>query len=580
MALAYGDFHGLSHQLRFLLFEIGIGLRQHAIEYFITEAHRQCLYRLQRAATIEGLVQNTIISHHIHDFLDQLQSQLKHNDPASIFLNWRALRLELDETIANEAMAQAYRQCWQQELKNQARGFTRFWDWLSQKLQPYEQLQLLEQWGCLGHPDHPNFRAKIGFSRREVLQYSPEFNACVSLHWCAIHHRYAYLSPQAKNYNSLIKKQFPQEYFNWEKQLSFKHQDPNDYLPLPLHPWQWRNQIQTQFSSFIDKKEIILLPHHQLTKPSMSFRTMMPMGGTSCHLKLATAVHTTSAMRTISPASIDNGPAVSSWLNALLAKHQHYHQSLFIAADLAGLRFEHEDSHYDQYKHLAVILRQNPLEIINKGQQIVPLGALFALSPLSNLPLLTEIIGASGLLPSDYFRRYCVCVLSGQLHLMLRYGVAFEAHQQNTLLIFTDNQPSAVVIRDFGNICVCMHECYKHDLKPDFHPDSAIVTNNVTELCDKFVHGNLRSNFAYWIKCLCQHYGLNSHDLWQLVRWEIQKILTTIAPDIDPQLFELQRHHLLSKSWQHKALLTMRLHKERYDGLSVAVTNPLSHCHE
>lgn len=55
MALAYGNFHELSHQLRFLLFEIGIGLPQNSVDYFITLAHKNTLKRLQHASIKEWI---------------------------------------------------------------------------------------------------------------------------------------------------------------------------------------------------------------------------------------------------------------------------------------------------------------------------------------------------------------------------------------------------------------------------------------------------------------------------------------------------------------------------------------------
>ncbi|CEK11997.1 IucA/IucC family protein [Legionella hackeliae] len=575
MALAYGDFHELTHQLRFLLFEIGIGLPQRTIEYFISNAHRECLRRLQQAASLESLIQAPITSHHIHDYLEQLQEQLKHKQPSSRFFNWRAVQHELDETVANEAMAQAYRQCWQQEIRKQASGFTNFWAWLCQKEDTQEILQFLEQWGCLGHPYHPNFRAKIGFSRREILQYSPEFNAQLSLHWCALHQQHTYLPEHSKNYKALIAQQLPREYQLWQSQLTFKHYDPDCYLPLPLHPWQWRNQIQHQFSQLIDNKELILLPHHQLVKPSMSFRTMMPLNA-GCHLKLAAAVHTTSALRTVSPASIENGPLLSSWIHGLLEKHHHYQHTLFIAADLAGMRVSGNTIPEHQHKQLAVIVRENPISQLKEEQILVPVGALFAQTPLSDNSLLIDIINASGLEPLDYLKQYCQCLLSGQLHLLLRYGIALEAHQQNTLIAFTNHRPTAVVIRDLGNITICLHRFYESISKPTLHPESRITTEELAALNSKFIHGNLTSNLAYWIEHLAHYHGFSTHDLWQLVRQELYKLLEKLSPDINKELFNYHKNLLFSKQWQHKALLTMRLYKENPDFIATLIANPLN----
>jgi siderophore synthetase component len=578
MALAYGNFHELSHELRFLLFEIGIGLSQHSIEYFITQAHRQCLYRLKTASLTEALIPQPIYSHHLHDFLDQLQLQLEDKKSAAIFFNWHNLRHEMDECMANEAMAQAYRQCWQMELKKQASGFTNFWLWLSEQKAVYEQYQLFEQWGCLGHPYHPNFRAKIGFSRREVLYYSPEFDAQVNLHWGALHKRHVYISPASEHYEDLLAKQFPKEYLLWQQQLFFKQQNPKDYQPLPLHPWQWRNQIQHQFSQLIDEKDLFLFPHHQLVKPSMSFRSMMPLGAKGYHLKLPAAVQATSALRTVSASSIDNGPAISAWINILLKQQDYYENSLFIAAEHAGMRINSDTTDVEKCKQLGIILRQNPLDILKPGQRIVPLAALFAPSPLSNLPLLIDIIQASQASPFDFLRRYCRCVLTGQLHLLLRHGIAFEAHQQNTLIVFSENLPSAVIVRDFGNISVCMENFYAHPLKPKFYPGSTIATPELSKLCEKFIHGNFQSNFVYWVQYLAQYYSLMPMQLWPVVRRVVQEISQKIAPEIEENIFKTIHDYLLVKPWQHKALLSMRLRRETYRDFSVPITNPLSYC--
>ncbi|KTD07496.1 IucA/IucC family protein [Legionella jamestowniensis] len=576
MALAYGDFHALTHQLRFMLFEIGIGLPQRTVEYFIGQAHRECLKRLQHTASLERLITSSINSHHIHDFIDQLQEQLKQQQPASRFFNWQALKHELDETVANEAMAQAYRQCWQLELSKQAKGFSNFWEWLCEK-NVTETVQFLEQWGCLGQLFHPNFRTKIGFSRREVLQYSPEFNAQFSLHWCALHQRQAYFAAHGLDYKRLMAEQFPKEYQLWQSQLLFKHYDPEHYLPLPLHPWQWRNQIQHPFSQLIDSKDLILLPHLQLVRPSMSFHTVMPQtAANACYLKLAMAVQTTSTRHLISQDIMDGGPRLSPWINHLLEKHGHYQQSLFITADKAGLRVNHATVPESHGEQLAVILRENPLSKQKNGQIPVPLGALFAQSPLSGKPLLIDILDSSNLSPDVYFRNYCQKLLTGQLHLLLNYGIVLETHSQNVFIVFDNHRPSALIIRDLENASLCLHRLYGDVEKPKLSSESKIVTNNLTELGNRFVHGNFQSNLAPWINTLNHHYGFATNKLWQIVREELRKLLDNFASEINSELLNFFKDQLLVKEWQHTPLLTMRLHKDNKNYTAFPIFNPLS----
>lgn len=579
MALAYGGFDELNHQLRFMLFEVGLGLSQSVVERYINQAHRNALYRLQQAVWAEKLIERPIASHHVLDFLDQLRSRLK-SGSEHLFSCWDLLRDEMSESIANEAMALAWRERWQEDLGRQARGYSRFWDGLTREYSAAELLLFLEQWGCVGHPYHPNFRAKMGFNRREVLQYSPEFQAKVSLHWCALRRSGAVTSSFGTPYSERIKEQFPQEYHNWRDSLLFKHSDPDDFYPVPIHPWQWRNHLQKDLSLLIERKDVILMPHHQIVRPSMSFRTMIPGDLISSHLKLATAVHTTSATRTISPASVHNGPALSSWLDGLLKQHNHYRNSLYLAYDLAGLHLSEPSIMPCEQKQMAVILRENPLQSLTNEQKLVPLAALFAPSPLSGKALLFDVINASKLAPDVYLSRYCHCVIYAQLHLMLRHGIAFEAHQQNTLLVFEDNLPTALVIRDMGGICVSQHQVYQDSSRPVLHPDSTIGREPLADLCHAFVHGNLRSNIEYWINAMSHYYPMTTRELWRIVYVTLSNALKAMSSDVDASVMAQQRARLLSRPWQRKCLLSMRLTRNHKDHMLTDVANPLSVFHD
>lgn len=578
MALAYGSFHELSHQLRFLLFEAGVGITQPMIEQFITSAHQQCLYRLQQAALTEKLITQPLTSHHVQDFMEQMQRQL-HNQEETVFYRWKSLSEELSETIANEAMALAYRHRWQYELAQSAQAHARFWDFLIANYSPGALLSFLEQWSCQGHPSHPNFRAKMGFSRREVLQYSPEFHAQVNIHWCALRHEHAKTSQLHKPYSLLLAEQFPGEYQLWREKLQFQQLNPEEFYPLPVHPWQWRNRIQKSFGELIDNKNLLLFPHHQLTRPSMSFRTMMPLADVS-HLKLAVAAHTTSATRTVSPASIHNGPLLSSWLNGLLKKYDHYQKSLFLAHDEAGIHPETAGLSADNQKQLALIVRANPIKFINDDEQAVPLAALFSLSPLSNRPLLFDIINASQLSPKLFFSLYCKRVLEGQLHLMLGHGIAFEAHQQNTLIVFKEHRPQALIIRDLGGIYLCKSSSYQENEALNLHAASTIITNDQADLSNKFIHGNLQSNLTYWVKYLSQYYPLSAKELWRIVFDTLQNAFNTIK-DVDPDIVRWQRQRILAEAWPYKCLLTMRLIRGlKNQTINALVPNPLAQFHD
>ncbi|HAZ7574086.1 siderophore biosynthesis protein [Legionella sp. PATHC032] len=573
MALAYGNFHELSHQLRFLLFEIGIGLPQNSVDYFITLAHKNTLNRLQHASIKEKLIQSTIASHHVHDFIDQLQIKLKNSMPESTFFQWRKIRAALDESIANEALAYAYRQNWNTQLRNEAMHYKSLWAWINNELSPYQTLLFLEQWGSLAHPYHPAFRAKIGFTRREVLQNSPEFQAKVSVHWCALNKTKIQSIKPKIDYINRISQEFPKEYFYWREKLLFSHINPDEYYPIPVHPWQWRNQLQMAFASLIDNKSLILLPHHQTLIPSLSPDIMMPTKSTQYTLKLATTLSTSLAGKLDNS---DNVVSLTNWLDSLLAKSNYYQNTLFICKNLESISADDQTLSEYNRKKLLFGLYQNPLHKIRQNQRVVPLPALLTHSPCTNTPLLIEIIKASDLHPMAYFTEYCYKMLFGQLHLLLKYGLALEVEQHNILVIFDDNKPQGIIIKEPNNLKICHHELFKNVQKPDVSDHLSIYTKDLNKIRTLFIQGTLKNHLNHLIGCLRDEYQISEKTLWGLTRQTMQTVFKDLPKDIEPRILSWQQHLLLHDNWEHQPELLLSLHSNLNPNITIKESNPLS----
>lgn len=580
MAVLLRNLYKLNTQLHSLLIEKGVSLTQKDMDTFISIAHRDCLSRLQHSALSEGLIEHELVTHDIHQFIDLLKNSQRKQNPARICSRFEALQQELDQSIINEALALAYRQHWQSILKQQANNYSSLWGWLTEQCSQEQALTFLEQWGCIGHPYHPNFRAKTGFNSREVIQYSPEFNAQVSIHWAAVHGSLAFTSIDSTTYRLLFVQHFSREYELWSQCLQLRQLDPDHFLPLPVHPWQWDNKLEALCGPLLDSGQVVLARDIQNTRPSMSFRTMVSLNGRSPHLKLATAIHTTSALRTVSPASVSNSSLLSEWINRILVDHHNFNGQLFLARDLAGINVSHSAIPAHEKKYSGMLVRENPLQFINESQKLVPLAALFSRSSLSQKPLLIEIIEASSVEPKQYFIDYCKCVLESQLHLLLHYGVALEAHQQNTLIVFQDDRPTALVIRDLGGIKICFNPVYDQIPKPLLHPESTITCSELDGLSNTFIHGNLLSNLSPWIECLSSIYGLSQESLWNGVRRIIQNVFDKFGTRIDPVIHHWYLQQLLINPWQQKSLLRMRLNQDQDTPVFFTIDNPLSEFNE
>jgi siderophore synthetase component len=248
----------------------------------------------------------------------------------------------------------------------------------------------LEQRVLDGHPLHPCCRTRGGMTVTDVLAYAPEHRPVIRLRRLAV----------------------PPE--RWH----------GDTPPvLYAHPWQ-AHRLQDRYPWLTDAGET------GPVRPLMSLRTVAPLSGAD-HVKTAVDIQMTSAVRTVSPAAVHNGPRLSALLGKLTAD-----LPLTVLRETAAGAVLIDGS---PQRHLAYLRRQAPR--IAPAETVVPLGALAALLP---------ILAADPYAWWDEFSR----LLFPPLLTVLDRGVALEAHGQNTLLVLDGTRPARIVYRDLGGVRV------------------------------------------------------------------------------------------------------------------------------
>jgi siderophore synthetase component len=355
-----------------------------------------------------------------------------HTDPAALAraLGHEAFAVELDNSVANLALARAA-----PPRKPTLTG----------------TLPQLEQSVVDGHPLHPCCRTRLGMSTLDVLHYAPEHRPVVRLHVVRV--------PPARWYG--------------------------DGPPLLLlHPWQ---------------REHVLDAYPWLTpvgrvpaRPLMSLRTMAPAGGTH-HVKTAVDVQMTSAVRTVSPAALRNGPAVSALLRALAPPGLDV-----LAEDRGGaVLVDGEPS-----RSLAYLRRRVPRP--GAGEVAVPLAALAA-AVRAGHPLPD---------PPGFFTALAGVLLTPLLHL-LRRGVALEAHGQNTLVVLRDGHPERLLYRDFGGVRISPAALRRHGVEPPpLHGD--LATDDPDALRTKLLAAAVSGALAEQVAAFSRAYGILPALLWTL----------------------------------------------------------------
>ncbi|MEH6413513.1 IucA/IucC family protein [Pseudomonas sp. CGJS7] len=294
-------------------------------------------------------------------------------------------------------------------------------------LQPWTEraLRLDQVASYRDHPFYPTARAKSGFDEAALRGYAPEFDPSFELRWLAV--------PKAA-----LTLTTPQPGFwpGW-RELGLPASVETSHALMPVHPLTW-----SRLDEFELPADTLRAPNPFLrVRPTLSVRTVMPVEHPRHHLKLPLLMRTLGALnlRLIKPSTLYDG----HWFQRVLS------QIGVTDAALRG-RFVHVDEshggHVDEAKHLAYLLRSYPESL--DGGTLVPVAALCGAMPDGRALArhLADRYYAGDL--SAWWRDYARLLCEVHLRLWLSYGVALESNQQNAVLIYRDDAPPRLLMKD------------------------------------------------------------------------------------------------------------------------------------
>ncbi|ABS78424.1 siderophore biosynthesis protein, IucA/IucC family [Coxiella burnetii] len=503
--------------------------------------------------------------------------------------HWQLFHDEFINSIENTALFLVYRHKWCSELAQSIKslGHDNFWNWLEASKNKFDYLAFLEQWGSIGHPLHPTPKNRMGLSYEESLKYSPDFQACYNIFFLALHkdcsHHESLTSQE--DINTIFEKHFPAVYANWRFQLQQQKLDPQHYWLLPCHPWQFKNVLPQKFSRLISENKLLLFDTVSLTVlPTLSFRTLIPRLPTpKPHLKVPIGIRITSVARTISPGTCRMSPRVGNLLQRIFEKENHFSKSIYHCIDRIGVHVQSIPDHYDDdQRHLSTLIRQNPLTLSSENETIIPLTCLFSPSPLSELPILIEVMHTQKIFSPqkafDYFKRHVALTLNAFLDLYLMYGIALEAHTQNTLIVFKEGCPTRFINRDLGGIYIHMPTLQQQDFTLLQDAPTLILTSDPKVARYKILHTVYQTHLTSLISCLHLHYGIEPQALWHGVARLTHERFVQTKPHVSFMRWEEEYQGLFQDNWPLKALTRMRLLNKREDIYIDSSENPLRSC--
>lgn len=491
---------------------------------------------------------------------------------------------DLQQTWFNTALAMAFRLLWGQKLNQPDQNF---WHYISQ-LNTSNSYALLEQWAAVGHPSHPTDRSKPQLNLTQILAYSPDFNAQVKLILGALRTDHLSVDSMAKGETITSAEirlywqmYFPQQMQAWQQQLEKLELNEQDYLPIPVHPWQAKHSLPHLFYDELQQQKLVLFEQVTITTlPALSFRSMLPLISKAPCLKVPVAIKMTSAQRLLSTRSTHMGPRFSRLMNQLLQKLPHVAEHFSLQAEEIGLHYQSPNKRDDKIaSHLSYICRQNVCNLAKDGEIMIPAASLLAPDPQGQ-PLWLSILQHQG--NSDWpsalrlLAQYSNVLCQGPLAFYLHTGIGLEVHQQNTVLV-CDQQGSIKrsITRDFGAFRVYLPQFSTMGLPLEFHHDNRLQTADPAQARNRLVHAMFISQLAEFIKSLSSYYQHDEVQAWQVVRTAIDEIASALTSQLDSHWLTQEINAFLNDPWPMKALMRMRLHTtDEY--LYFSVENPLA----
>lgn len=396
--------------------------------------------------------------------------------------------------------------------------------------------------GFLDHPYYPTARAKLGFVADDLARYAPEFQPAFALNWLAIprerHHPGGDTLPP-----------------NWPNfaDVGLNPALARSHALVPVHPFVWQNHLDGFLAEAGLDGLAIRAPRACLrVSPTLSVRSLVLLDTPAWHVKLPLTIRTLGAknIRTIKPSTIGDGHRIQTLLGEIVRREPGLNGQVLLTDEANG-------AHVDQRPFLGYILRRYPEQQL-ADTTVVSVAGLLA-ETAGGRCVAEELAGRyyGGDLDA-WFDTYLALTLQLHLTLWLRYGIALESNQQNSMLVYGDHglrlllKDNDAARIDRGMLARRWPELAT---RLDGLEDQRIGVAEALPLAQMFVTITLQLNIAALVEGLARCRGTEAAAGYARVRRHMEAVLADLAAAGEDTAFA--RHVLLDEDRLHlKYLLT------------------------
>jgi siderophore synthetase component len=384
-----------------------------------------------------------------------------------------------------------------------------------------------------GHPYHPCYKSRMGFDLVDNQAYGPDFKPRFKLIWMAIQHKSASLFvSRSVDYMDFIKKEMGNmDYAYYTEELRSNGFSPEEYVFLPVHPWQWREKVVGTFIQQIRSGQIVILGEgSDEYSPQQSIRTLANRTHPEkSYVKLPLSITNTSASRILGTHHVENAPVVSDWLGTILDKDRYLKEKLrlIFLKEVLGIVYNDqklpEVLQQSAYGSLGAIWRESVYKYLDPDEEAIPFTAISHLN-VDGRPFIASWVGELSL--EQWVRSLLQASVLPLIHLLYVYGIAMESHAQNMVLVHRKGIPVRVALKDFpGGIRYYTGDFVDKSKLPDvkgiseYHSNqgSSMETEKGFEVRDFLLDGFFHINLGELSMFLEEHFGFEESSFWSMV---------------------------------------------------------------
>lgn len=382
-----------------------------------------------------------------------------------------------------------------------------------------------------GHPWVIANKGRVGFNNTDYHNYAPEADKDTALYWLAAHEKRAKFNAlETINFNDFYQQELGEEVFKrFQKKLRAMNLVVEDYVFIPVHPWQLNNKLLSQFHQDLANQYLVILEKSKdIYSPQQSIRTFFNVSCPEKHyVKTAISILSTGNIRGLSPKQMDIAPRVTKWVKEMLDEDPYFKEKeIVLLGEVATVSYRHPqysaitDSPYHYREMLGALWRESAEKYRKPEEKLMTMAALLYVDN-DNCPFLQELINASGLSTQDWIKKYLEVYLKPLLHIYYQHSLCVTPHGENIILVMKNGLPQRIIIKDFVDDIVLTEEA--RTKLPDELKDGLIQSSNKENTPLFILIGVFDAFFRYLSDILHTYMDYDEHLFWKTVTEAIEE---------------------------------------------------------